>query len=742
MKNKLLVGLAIFLTSFFGAANAQTQEVQPGVARISLIHGDVSTQRGDSGDWVAGALNAPVVAGDRVSTALRSRLELQLDFANFLRLDERAEAKIADLTRTHIQVQVSQGLVEYTVLKDSEADVEIDTPNVAIHPLGPGRYRIQITSDDLTEVTVREGEVEITTPQGSTRVGKGQMITVRGTDSPEYQVADAPRSDSWDNWAKDRDHQVQDAQSWNHANRYYTGVNDLDAYGHWDYVPGYGSVWVPTVGAGWAPYRDGRWVWEPYWGWTWVSYEPWGWAPYHYGRWFINAGYWCWWPGPIHRGYRPMWGPAFVSFFGFSGRHFSVGVGFGFGSIGWLPIGPGDYYYPWWGRHGRSINVVNVTNITNITNINGVRPMDPLWNGRGRGHSNLNGVLTNRHLQDGVTAMPAERFGREGVPRNFERVNAAEFRQGQMVAGAVPVVPTRESLRPVDREANPASVPTRANRPERFFTRSSPTYRPEPFQAQADQVQEVLRQHQGNVRPGRGEAMAPANAPNQTAPGNRAAQPETPNTIRRGLGGAATANTPNVPARPTRQEPPNAASPGWQRFGGERAAPAQQPQVPQRPRIESTGPQRQQPEVPARNNARPEANAQGGWQRFSTPERQQNQGNVPPRPRIQDQGNRPTQAAPSERPGWQRFTPSQQQQRPSPSGPPGNMGRQAPQQSPRTTSRPPLNLRRPIVTPRSSPRPGGAGGGRVRPQQSSPRDGGGRGSSRPSKGPSRPNRGH
>ena len=37
-----------------GEAPAQTDQ---GVARVSLIHGDVSTQRGDSGDWSAAALN-------------------------------------------------------------------------------------------------------------------------------------------------------------------------------------------------------------------------------------------------------------------------------------------------------------------------------------------------------------------------------------------------------------------------------------------------------------------------------------------------------------------------------------------------------------------------------------------------------------------------------------------------------------------------------------------------------------
>src|SRR6266404_3804930 len=36
-------------------------ETNSGVARVSLIHGDVSTQRGNAGDWSAAALNAPVL---------------------------------------------------------------------------------------------------------------------------------------------------------------------------------------------------------------------------------------------------------------------------------------------------------------------------------------------------------------------------------------------------------------------------------------------------------------------------------------------------------------------------------------------------------------------------------------------------------------------------------------------------------------------------------------------------------
>src|SRR6266404_1235609 len=75
------------------AEPAQTESAQTesapkgtGVARVSLIHGDVSTQRGDSGDWASAVLNAPIVSGDRVSTGDNSRAELQLDYANILRI--------------------------------------------------------------------------------------------------------------------------------------------------------------------------------------------------------------------------------------------------------------------------------------------------------------------------------------------------------------------------------------------------------------------------------------------------------------------------------------------------------------------------------------------------------------------------------------------------------------------------------------------------------------------------------
>src|SRR5208282_2821194 len=142
MKRDFLV--PVFSLGFLTVLSSAQVDSSPGLARISVIQGDIATQRGDTGDWAAAALNQPLVGGDRISTGDRSQAELQLDHANILRLGNNAQAKIATVERTQIQVQVGQGLAYYTVFKDSEAEVEIDTPNVAIRPTPEeGVYRIE-----------------------------------------------------------------------------------------------------------------------------------------------------------------------------------------------------------------------------------------------------------------------------------------------------------------------------------------------------------------------------------------------------------------------------------------------------------------------------------------------------------------------------------------------------------------------------------------------------------------------
>jgi FecR protein len=457
-----------------GPAPEQSQppapdQAAPGMARLSFLHGDVSFQRGDNGNWEAATLNTPIAVGDRVSTASGARAEIQLDYANVLRLSDGTTAKLAALSRENIQVQLGQGLATYAVLKGAEATAEIDTPNAAIHPTGPGDYRISVMPDGSTNVVVREGSAEISEPQGSTQVERGQMITVQGTDNPEYKISSAPAADAWDSWNEDRDHRIMNASSWRHTDRYYTGTQDLDEYGVWSEVPDYGPVWVPQQGPDWAPYSAGSWVWEPYWGWTWVSNEPWGWAPYHYGRWFVWGGNWVWWPGPVaaYPGYYPVWAPAYVGFFGWGGGFgFGIGIGFGwgFGHVGWLPIGPGDWFHPWWGRWGGRFAASNIS----IVNHDGFAPLGP----RGeQSFSNVHEALSNARVRSGFVSTDSNRFGRTG---SFERgIGAAQFRQASTVSGKMPFSPSRESYGAAGRPANPASFRNAPSASQHFFSSAS-----------------------------------------------------------------------------------------------------------------------------------------------------------------------------------------------------------------------------------------------------------------------------
>jgi hypothetical protein len=473
-----------------GPSGMEPAETNQGVGHISMIHGDVSTQRGDSGDWSAAVLNQPVLNGDKVSTGPGGRAEVQLDFANILRLGSSAQANIATFTHDHIQIQLSQGLANYRVFNESEAEPEIDTPNVSVHPAHRDVVlRIEVQPDGDTIVIVRKGEAQISTPQGIAEVHTGEMATVRGTtDSAQYKISSAPQRDDWDRFNSDRDHMIHSAKAWEHTNKYYTGAEDLDANGRWQNADDYGQVWVPNEPEGWAPYRDGNWVWEPYYGWTWVGYEPWGWAPYHYGRWMWWGNSWAWWPGPVWGGgfYRPFWAPAYVGFFGFGGG-FGFGVGFGFGGwggFGWLPLGPCDWFHPWWGGYRGRFGYVGFNRVGEFNRFGGIAPLHG-----GTQFSNLSHIK-NPHIGGALSTVRAGQFGAGRT--TAVAATHAQLSSAKMMTGSMPVVPTHASLSASGRAAAASTIHNTASQ---HFAGTQSSSRPESFQQEASHVQQSMQQN-------------------------------------------------------------------------------------------------------------------------------------------------------------------------------------------------------------------------------------------------------
>jgi hypothetical protein len=105
-----------------------------GVARISVINGDVTVRRGDTGELIEAEVNEPLVSLDHILTDDRARAEIQFDWATLLRLAPDSEVRLAELREGDYLVQAVKGTLTLRVLKDSNSKIEISAPTASLVP--------------------------------------------------------------------------------------------------------------------------------------------------------------------------------------------------------------------------------------------------------------------------------------------------------------------------------------------------------------------------------------------------------------------------------------------------------------------------------------------------------------------------------------------------------------------------------------------------------------------------------
>jgi hypothetical protein len=419
--------------------NTDQQDPPTRVARLNYMEGSVSFQPGGENDWVTAVLNRPLVTGDNLWADENSRAELHIG-STALRLGAKTGVTLLEVSDQAAQIRLVQGSLIVMVRRvDDQNSYEIDTPNVAFVVTQPGDYRIDVDPDgNRTEVTVWRGRGEITGGGKTYTVVANQSSTIisSGTDQLNYDSGQIPDQDGFDSWALDRDQREDQSDSANYVSRDMTGYEDLDQYGTWSDVAGYGMVWQPAgIAVGWAPYRFGSWTWVAPWGWTWVENEPWGFAPFHYGRWALAGNGWVWVPGPSM--VRPVYAPALVGWVGGGpGFHFSAGVG-----VGWFALAPGEVFIPGYRVSRSYVNSVNVTN----TAVNAVRVTN-VYNAVVVNRDVSNVTYANRTAIGGVTVVSRDTFvnGRS-VARNVIPVPSRELATAPF-SNALAVEPVRGSV--------------------------------------------------------------------------------------------------------------------------------------------------------------------------------------------------------------------------------------------------------------------------------------------------------
>src|SRR5205823_3764395 len=114
------------------------------------------------------------------------------------------------------------------------------------------------------------------------RVSKGESLTLDAEDKSRYFLAKSIPEEGSDSWDQQRidyhdNYALAKAQEeYSLSNSY--GASDLNYYGSYFPVNGYGNLWRPNnVGLDWDPFANGSWVYYPGYGYIWASGHPWGW---------------------------------------------------------------------------------------------------------------------------------------------------------------------------------------------------------------------------------------------------------------------------------------------------------------------------------------------------------------------------------------------------------------------------------------------------------------------------------
>ncbi len=575
----VLAGVLLMLQSpATSVAQDQDDQDPPSrVARMNYVQGSVSFQPGGEGDWVDAVPNRPLTSGDNLWTDQDARAELHVG-STAIRLAPETSMTLLNLDDSTLQLRLSEGTIMLRVRHLDDGDlVEVDTPNLAFNLQRTGEYRIDVDSaGNVTSVSVWSGRGEVTGGGYSYTVVAGQSARFSGTDQLNYDIAQLPGADDFDNWAFQRDHREDGAESANYVSPEMTGYEDLDDYGHWQYVAGYGTVWVPSgVASDWVPYREGHWAYISPWGWTWVDNEPWGFAPFHYGRWAYAENRWCWVPGPV--AVRPVYAPALVAFVG--GVGISIGGGPG---VGWFPLAPGEVYMPYYRGSRAYVDRINVTNtvvsVTRVTNVYNV------YNSNEPNGTRISYV--NQRVNNGVTLVSRDTFvNARPVARNLGHFDARQVADAPVEHGI--------QMQPVRNSVLGAGAPARFKPPQAIVNRRVvATQRPAPPKQPFEQRQAA------NI------GKQPVSPPEA----ERASQPEMPRPEARPQRPmvAPRVAEPVRPEGPTASRPPLGDAQGWSHPQAKPAPPVQQRNAAQAQEVENkfrNWQQQRQQAAPAQNHA-------------------------------------------------------------------------------------------------------------------------------------------
>lgn len=288
----LLLCILLFNSSAFADSYVR-------IVRLSDMSGNVEIDRNSGKGFEKAILNMPITQGVRLRTGNDGRAEVEFENGSVVRLVGNSVVGFTQLSLRSSgervnEIQIGNGTVYVDYrhkggdlfrvgLADRSFDLEKDV-----------RLRVRLGGGE-SDIAVFKGEVEVQ----SAKVKKNQTLTLDLNEPSKSELAKNVTPLRTDEYNQEREQYLRLASNRNYGSPYSYGYSDLNRYGAFFNMPGYGLVWQPIgMSMAWDPYSNGYWSMYPGVGYTWVSGYPWGWLPYRYGNWaFAPGAGWFWVPG-------------------------------------------------------------------------------------------------------------------------------------------------------------------------------------------------------------------------------------------------------------------------------------------------------------------------------------------------------------------------------------------------------------------------------------------------------------
>ncbi|HZQ96594.1 MAG TPA: FecR family protein [Candidatus Sulfotelmatobacter sp.] len=291
----VLVAAACALLALPALADSQAR-----IVRLSDVQGSVQIDKNTGLGFERAFINLPVTQGAKLRAGANGRAEVEFEDGSSLRLTpnttlEFSKLGLADSGKRQSQVNLVEGMAYVNWLGKDDLSLNFSRETVVLDH--SAHFRVD-ASTEAANLAVFKGAVSVDGPSGKVTVDKKKTATFDAAAEDKYTLANKVAEQPLDSWDKEAV-SYHDQYARNNTTPYGYGFSDLNYYGAFSNVPGYGMMWQPYfTGVGWDPFMDGAWGYYPGFGYMFASAYPWGWMPYRYGNWMFVPGFgWMWQPG-------------------------------------------------------------------------------------------------------------------------------------------------------------------------------------------------------------------------------------------------------------------------------------------------------------------------------------------------------------------------------------------------------------------------------------------------------------